>query len=146
MKKLIIIVAVVLATCGYSFGQELGVRIGSFTDGNAAVDALFSAGKFSKIHADVSFGHGLGIDALWDFLYKPIGGEALNVYVGAGAYTWIADPFWLGAVAEAGVDYRFKTIPLVIGADWRPRLSIIEETNFDVNGWGVNIRFVFGKK
>jgi hypothetical protein len=39
-----------------------------------------------------------------------------------------------------------KKYHFVIGADWRPRLSIIEETNFDVNGWGVNIRFVFGKK
>jgi hypothetical protein len=146
MKKILVILVFVLATCSYSFGQELGVRFGDVTAGHVAVDAMFSAGKFSKIHADVSFGSGVGVDALWDFLYKPLGGEAINLYLGAGPYVWIDDPFWLGLAAEAGLEYRFNSVPIAIGADWRPRLSLIETTDFHWEGFGVNVRFIFGRK
>lgn len=68
----------------YSFcnAQELGVRFGDVSGGSVAVDGVFSTSKFSRIHADVSFGNGAGIDILWDFLYRPLPGEAFNWYVG----------------------------------------------------------------
>lgn len=146
MKKVLLIVALFIATCSYSFSQEIGVRFGNVTAGHAALDVLFNTGKFSNIHADVSFGNGAGIDLLWDFLYKPLGGEALNLYIGAGPYAWIDDPFWLGATAEIGLEYRFNSAPFVIGVDYRPRLSIIESTDVHWEGFGLNIRYVFGKK
>ena len=33
-----------------------------------------------------SFGSGVGIDVLWDFLYRPLGDEAFNWYVGAEGF------------------------------------------------------------
>jgi hypothetical protein len=147
MKKIILVLALILVTCSYSFSQELGVRFGYYGKGNVAIDGIFGTGKFSRIHADVNFFHGgVGIDALWDFLYKPLGGEAFNWYLGAGAYTDIADPFILGIAGEIGLEYRFKGVPLAIGADWRPKLAILTETGFGADGFGFNIRYVFGKK
>lgn len=146
MKKIILIIAVVFATYGYSFAQELGVRFGNVSAGNVAVDGVFGTSKFTRIHADVSFGSGVGIDVLWDFLYRPIGGEAFNWYLGAGPYMQIDDPFWLGVAGEVGLEYRFNQVPIAIGADWRPALSIIETTDFHIGGFGVNVRFIFGKK
>ena len=147
MKKIILIIAVVMATCGYSFGQELGVRFGyGVGNGNAAIDGVFGAGKFSRIHADVGFGGGVGIDVLWDFLYKPIGGEALYWYIGAGPYTLIGDNFHLGVAGEIGLEYRFNKTPIVIGADYRPKLRIIDKTEFVSDVVALNIRYVFGKK
>ena len=55
--------------------QEIGVRFGGINGyGGAAVDAVFSGGQFNRIHADLGFYKGgMGIDALWDFIYRPLG-------------------------------------------------------------------------
>ena len=144
MKKLFLIVAVIIASYSYSGAQELGVRFGDVSGGNVAIDGIFETGQFSRIHADVSFGNGVGIDVLWDFLYRPLGGEAFNWYVGVGPYIQIDDPFWLGVVGEIGLEYRFNTVPIALGIDWRPALSVIESTDFHFNGFGFNVRYVFG--
>jgi len=68
MKKLYLILIIGLSTCTFSRAQELGVRFGDISGGNAAIDGVFSLGKFSRIHADVSFGNsGVGIGALLEF-------------------------------------------------------------------------------
>jgi hypothetical protein len=139
-----LILLITLSGIGFANAQELGVRFGDVSGGNVAVDAVFSLAKYSRLHADVSFGNGVGVDVLWDFLYRPLAGEAFNWYVGVGPYVRIDDPFWLGVVFEAGLEYRFNKIPIVIGADWRPAFSIIEETDFHWPGFGFNVRYVFG--
>ena len=87
--------------------QEVGLRFGnvpvSNESNNVAIDGIFSLGEFSRIHADVSFGDGVGIDALWDFLYRPLGDEAFNWYVGAGPSFFIGNDFWFGASGEIGI-------------------------------------------
>jgi hypothetical protein len=147
MKKYLI----VLVLCAGSFvskGQELGVRFGDVAGGNVALDALFKAGKFSRIHADLAFGNnGVGIEAVWNFLYKPLGGEAFYWYLGVGGSTRIGDDkFLLGPNGEIGLEYKFKTIPFSVSADWRPVLWVVEETDFNAGGCGINIRYVFGGK
>jgi len=144
MKKLLLILAVIIASYSYGNAQEIGVRFGDVSGGNVAIDGIFGTGEFSRIHADVSFGNGVGIDVLWDFLYRPIGGEAFNWYAGVGPYVQIDDPFWLGVVGEVGLEYKFNGVPIVIGGDWRPLFSIIETTDFHAGGFGFNIRYVFG--
>ena len=145
MKKLILLTTLGLLAGYRSNAQEIGVRFGDVSGGNVALDAVFSTSEFSRIHADVSFGKGVGIDVLWDFLYRPIGDDGFHWYVGVGPYTRIDDPFYLGVVAEGGIEYKFK-FPMVIGADWRPAFSIIETTDLHVQGFGVNVRYVFGDK
>jgi len=148
MRKLLFIVMFSFTMAGFAGAQELGVRFGDMTCGNKfAIDGVFVTGKFSRVHTDVSFGNNrVGIDALWDFLYKPLGEEAFNWYVGAGLYTILIDNFELGVAAEVGLEYKFKTVPIVLSADWRPAVSIIEETDLHAGGFGINVRYVFGKK
>ncbi|MFT6971330.1 MAG: hypothetical protein ACJAXX_001899 [Roseivirga sp.] len=129
-----------------SNAQELGVRFGNVTGGDYAIDAVFGTAKFSRIHANLSFGSEVvGIEALWDFIYRPIGVEAINWYVGVGPFLGLGNDFSLGAVGEIGLEYRFVEIPLAIGLDWRPAFEIIDETNFVPDGFGFNIRYVFSQ-
>lgn len=142
MKKYFLVI-IVVAGFSTANAQELGIRFGSITGGNVAIDGIFSMGEFSRIHADVSFGNGVGIDVLWDFLYRPLPGEAFNWYVGAGPYTFIGSNFELGVVGEIGLEYHFNEVPLAIGIDWRPYLRIIDNTDFGAEGVGLNVRYVF---
>lgn len=146
MKKLLLILTLTVSTIGFINAQELGVRFGNVSGGNVAVDGIFSTGQFSRIHADVSFGKGVGIDLLWDFLYRPLGEEAFNWYVGAGPYTFIGDPFALGIIGEIGLEYRFKEVPIALGGDWRPYFRLIDNTDFGAEGFGINVRWVFESK
>ncbi len=127
--------------------QEVGIRFGDALGNKSGVsiDGVFALGEFSRIHADVSFGSGVGIEALWDFLYRPIPNSPINWYVGVGPSLYLSSPFALGAAGEIGLEYRFKDIPLAIGADYRPIFVIVETTAF-VNSFGFNVRYVFGKK
>lgn len=97
MKKLTLIAAFMMITTIAS-AQEVGARWGDVTGGDVAVDAVFSLGKFSRVHGDISFGNGVGVDLLWNFMYRPVGGEALNWYAGVGPYAVFDDPFTLGLV------------------------------------------------
>jgi len=146
MKKQYLVVILILATYCYADAQEIGVRFGG-TNGNGgvALDGAFGSGP-GRIHADLGFYQGgVGIDALWDFVYKPLGGEAFNWYLGAGPTTYIGDDFWLGLTGEIGLEYRFNSVPISLGADWRPTLWVIKETEFGADSFGLNVRFRFGK-
>lgn len=146
MKKLILLSAFLFISA-LGFSQELGARFGEVLGNNVAIDAMVSTGKFNRLHLDVSFGdRGVGVEALWDFLYRPLGGEAFNWYAGAGPSILIGDPFLLGFSGEAGLEYRFNSVPIALGLDWRPTFYIIEDTDFDAGGFGFNVRYIFGKK
>ena len=148
MKKVLIVFALLTATLAVSQAQEIGVRFGSFTGyGGVALDGIFATGEFSRIHGDLSFGRGIGIDALWDFIYRPLGNEAFDWYLGAGPFLFIpfdsANDFGLGAIGELGLSYTFASVPISISGDWRPYFRLLETTNISFGGFGVNVRFVF---
>lgn len=149
-KKLIVVFAIIAGSALISNAQEVGIRFGGTSGfGGAAIDGVFAAGQFSRIHADLGFYKGgLGIDALWDFLYKPLNGEAFNWYLGVGPSTYIGDVFQLGFSGEIGLEYRFASAPIALGIDWRPTLWIVDEhsnTSFGADSFGINVRYVFGQ-
>ncbi len=143
MKKLIIAAAFVMVSQA-GLAQEVGARFGDVLGNSIAVDGIFNTGKFNRLHADVSFGDGVGVELLWNFLYRPLSGEAFKWYVGAGVSTLIDDPFWLGVSGEAGLEYRFNKVPISLSADWRPTFYFIDDTDFRSGGFGINARWVFG--
>jgi len=143
MKKAMLVLCMLLFGVTLVKAQEIGVRFGDISGGNVAVDAVFGTSKLSRMHGDVSFGDGVGIDLLWDFLYRPLGNEAFDWYAGIGPYTFLGDPFQLGVVAEIGLEYHFKGFPLALGGDWRPFFRLIDNTDFGWGGFGFNARFVF---
>ncbi len=147
MKTIRIAVTMVilsLAAINMGQAQELGIRFGDAlaNKSSVAIDGVFSLGEFSRIHADVSFGNGVAVEALWDFLYRPIPDAPINWYVGVGPSLYLSSPFALGASGEIGLEYRFKDVPLAIGVDYRPTIVIIETSAF-VNSFGLNVRYVF---
>ena len=143
MRKIIFALSFVFISIFSSNAQELGFRFGDVTGGNVAIDVAIPMGETTRIHADISFGDGLGIDLLWDFIYQPLGEENLHWYAGLGPYTFLGSPFQLGAVGELGLEYKFDEIPLIIGVDWRPYFRLIDNTNFGLNSFGVNLRWGF---
>lgn len=140
MKNIILVFTLILSSA--LSAQEIGIRFGEVTGNNVAVDGVFDFDG-SRIHANVSFGDGLGLDALYDFVYKPIGDEAINWYAGVGASSYIEDDFNLGVSGEIGLEYVFNNAPIVIGFDYRPTFWIIDDTDFEWGGFGLNIRYVF---
>ncbi|TXE14777.1 outer membrane insertion C- signal [Algoriphagus aquimarinus] len=144
IKLLGLVLFLVTASFYQANAQELGIRFGNFNGNNVAVDGVFALGEFSRVHADVSFGgNGVGIDALWNPIYKPVGTSEFNYYLGFGPSLFIGDPFGLGVAGEAGIEYAFDDVPIVIGADWRPNFRLIENTNFFADQFGLNIRWRF---
>lgn len=139
-----------------SQAQEVGIRFGNNWGNHAAIDAIFSAGKYSRIHADLSFGGGVSAEALWDFVYRPLGSDGIHWYAGVGLSTFIGDNdssdndndnsgFQLGVPGEIGLEYRFKQAPLALGIDWRPVFVIVQNTSFSAGEFGLNFRYVFGR-
>jgi hypothetical protein len=121
--------------------QELGLRFGHLNGNNVALDAIFSTGKYSRVHADVSFGNnGLGLDALWNPIYDDISDTNLKLYAGFGPSVYLADNFRLGAAGEVGIEYAFSEVPITLGLDYRPYLFLVEVTEFR-SGFGLNARW-----
>ncbi len=145
--KLIFIAAFAVFAITGSNAQELGIRFGGTNShGGVAVDGVFGVGQFSRIHANFGvYKGGVGIDALWDFLYKPLSAEAFNWYLGVGPSTYIGNDFWLGVSGEIGLEYRFHGAPVALGFDWRPTFWVLKETSFGAGSFGLNVRYVFGK-
>jgi len=145
-RHFLAVITLVIAGALVTNAQEVGIRFGGTNSrGGAAIDGVFSAGQFSRIHADLGiYKGGIGIDALWDFLYKPLGDEAFNWYLGVGPSTFLGEDFWLGVSGEIGLEYRFTGAPISLGIDWRPTFWILEETSFSSGSFGLNVRYVFG--
>lgn len=131
-----------------AYSQEAGIRFGNtlIAKNGVAIDGVFALGKFSRIHADLSFGSGgVGVEALWDFLYRPIPDSPINWYVGAGPALFLGNPFGLAVAGEVGLEYRFEDAPIALGLDFRPTFILIEKTDFYGN-FGFNARYIFGKR
>jgi hypothetical protein len=142
MKKLFLIL--LISPFFYSLSaQEIGLRFGEMAGNNIAIDGTFDF-KVGRLHTDISFGEGVGIDIIYDFMYNPIM-ESSNIYyyVGMGVISLIHSDFELGATGEAGIELRFRTIPFVLGIDYRPSIIVIGNTDFHWNGFGFNMRYVF---
>ena len=106
-----------------------------------AIDGVLTTTNFTRIHADISFVNGVGVDALLDFTYQPIEGEVLHGYVGAGPYEFSGEPLKIGLMTEVGWAYQFKNVPLILAMDWRPAVLILSTMKLNVQGIGLIVRY-----
>lgn len=143
MKKLILLISF-CSVISATKSQEVGLRFGDVLGSNVAIDAVISIGQFNRVHANLSFRHGLGVEAIWDVQVRPLGPEGLAWYIGVGPSLLFDDPFLLGASGEIGIEYRFTNAPIALGLDWRPTLFLIQDVDFSARGFGFNARYVFG--
>ncbi len=148
MKLIKILSIIALVTSGVlaSNAQEFGVRFGGINgSGGIGVDAAFETGQYSRFHSDIGiYKLGVGLNALWDFVDRPVSDEALNWYVGIGPSMYVGSRSWLGISGEIGLEYRFLSVPIALGIDWRPTYWLVNNTRFGADSFGINMRFVFG--
>ncbi len=142
MQKIVLVSF--LMCIGYHLSaQEIGVRFGDMYGNNVALDATIPI-KNKRIHASVSFGSNVGVDAIYDFAVEPIfRSPDLRYYVGVGLTTLFASEFKLGVMGELGIEYSFPRTPLSLGLDYRPAIMIIEKMDFIYGNFGLNIRYRF---
>jgi len=122
--------------------QEIGVRFGDMYGNNIGLDGTIPI-KDKRIHASVSFGDNIGIDALYDFAVESIfRSPDLHYYAGVGLTTLFSSEFKLGVVGELGLEYSFPRTPLSIGLDYRPAIIVLEKMDFTYGNFGLNVRYI----
>ena len=126
-----------------SQAQEVGLRFGDMDGNNIGIDLVIPI-KDKRIHSTVTFGDNVGLDAIYDFAVNPVFKKSgFNYYVGIGLTTLFASEFKFGVMGELGFEYRFRSVPLVLGLDYRPAVIILEKMDFIYANFGMNIRYVF---
>ncbi|MCF6222314.1 MAG: hypothetical protein L3J34_01170 [Flavobacteriaceae bacterium] len=141
MKKLLFIL-ILCPFFNFLIAQEIGIRLGEMAGNNVAIDAVYPL-KEGRIHGNIIFGNGVGIDVIYDFIYKPIQGlPNFHYYLGIGITTLFKSDYELGAATEVGIAYQFTGSPLTLSLDYRPSIIVLESTIFHWNGFGLNFRYV----
>lgn len=142
MKK-IALVLLFMAGCAGLEAQEVGLRFGDMDGNNIAIDAVIPIEQ-RRIHTSVSFGDNVGLDVLYDFVVAPVfKNTGFNYYAGIGLTSLFASEFKLGVMGELGFEYRFRSVPLVAGLDYRPAVIVVEKMDFVYANFGFNFRYRF---
>ena len=119
------------------------MRFGDMDGNNIGIDLVIPI-KDKRIHSTVTFGDNVGLDAIYDFAVNPVFKKSgFNYYVGIGLTTLFASEFKFGVMGELGFEYRFHSVPLVLGLDYRPAVIILEKMDFIYGNFGMNIRYAF---
>jgi len=141
MQKIVLVCLMFFAY--HLSAQEIGVRFGDMYGNNIAMDATIPI-KNNRIHATVSFGGNVGVDAIYDFAVASIfRSPDLRYYAGVGLTTLFASEFKLGVMGEVGLEYGFPRTPLTVGLDYRPAIMVIEKMDFIYGNFGLNVRYRF---
>jgi hypothetical protein len=141
MQKIVLVCLMFFAY--HLSAQEIGVRFGDMYGNNIALDATLPINN-KRIHATVSFGSNVGVDAIYDFAVASMfRSPDLRYYAGIGVTTLFASEFKLGVMGEVGIEYGFPRTPLTVGLDYRPAIMIIEKMDFIYGNFGLNLRYRF---
>ena len=151
MKKLFLLSITIIAFTLSANSQEiadnaLGLRLGDSDGFGAEISYQRALSDYNRLEfglgwRDKSDYSAIRAVGLYQWVWQLDGN--FNWYAGVGANTFLGDPFQLGVLGEVGIEYHFNGAPIALGADWRPHLNIIEDTNFSADNFGFNARFVF---
>ena len=149
MKKILAIAVALTAFMAVAAAQPraLGVRFGSpsFNPGfGAELSYQHGLGTTNFIEFDLGWSTaGINGTASWDYIIAEFGG-GFNFYAGPGANLGlVGDYFFVGALAQVGLEYQFGTIPFNVSLDWRPTFYLIPETRFSPSGVALSLRYRF---
>ncbi len=149
MKKLLAIAVALTAFVAVAAAQPraLGVRFGSpsFNPGfGAELSYQHGLGTTNFIEFDLGWSTaGINGTASWDYLIAEFGG-GFHFYAGPGANLGlVGDYFFVGALAQVGLEYQFGTIPFNVSLDWRPTFYLVPETRFSPSGVALSLRYRF---
>ncbi len=149
MKKLLAIAVALTAFVAVAAAQPraLGVRFGSpsFLPGfGAELSYQHGLGTTNFIEFDLGWSTaGINGTASWDYVIAEFGG-GFDFYAGPGANLGlVGDYFFVGALAQVGLEYQFGTIPFNVSLDWRPTFYLVPETRFSPSGVALSLRYRF---
>ena len=149
MKKLLAIAVALTAFVAVAAAQPraLGVRFGSpsFNPGfGAELSYQHGLGTTNFIEFDLGWSTaGINGTASWDYILAEFGG-GFDFYAGPGANLGlVGDYFFVGALAQVGLEYQFGTIPFNVSLDWRPTFYLVPETRFSPSGVALSLRYRF---
>lgn len=155
MKKVLVLAAFIF---GLSFMAEaqsaIGVRFGGLQRLGGEISYQQAMGS-NRLEVDLGFNFddnydAIGLVAIYQWVY-PINAfpQGFNWYwgVGADAGIWTYDvvdetDITVGVDGQLGIEYNFD-FPLQISLDWRPRFSVIPDTDFGGGDIALGLRYRF---
>lgn len=119
---------------------EFGLRIGDTRGGALALDAVLPL-RQNRLRANLGITDGLSIAGLYDWTFNLP--DNFQWYLGAGAILDFENELNLAAAGEIGIEYKFFEVPISFGIDWRPAIELTDDTRFNSDSFGINIRYTF---
>jgi hypothetical protein len=146
MKKLLLTLAVAIASLGAAQAQgynwAVGVRLGGDSAG-ASVKYRMDSSRGLEFLASSYWGGGFMLTGLYE-RYIPVIDRGFSFYYGAGAHLGgHEEAFALGADGIIGLEYQFDAVPLALSFDWKPMLNIAEEFGFWGGDFALGVRITF---
>ncbi len=146
MKKLILSIAIAVASIGAAQAQDynwaVGLRMGGDTGGISAKHKIGPSSAIEGI-ASAYWDDGFMLTALYE-RYIPVFGQGFNFFYGAGAHLGNFDEvFILGVDGILGLEYNFARVPISLSLDWKPAFNIIEDTDFWAADIALGVRVTF---
>ncbi len=157
MKRLLFLTTVVLASLfslsanaqgGNGYKNAIGIR------GGWGADLSYQRylAPSSRIEGTLGFNrYGFSAGATYQWLFDlPVNTSGIwQWYAGAGAGmgAWsnndFKEGFSLGVLAQAGIEYTFPKIPLLLSVDYRPGFYFTPDNEADWTGIAFGVRYCF---
>ncbi len=155
MRKLFLLAVLFLCVAVTSGAQDfhgnrnsIGIRGGW----GAEVSYQRYIAPLNRIEATLGFNRfGFDITGIYQWMFDIHSDES-------GQFRWYAGPgvsmgswsnkhfskgFGLGFLGQAGIEYAFESVPLLLSLDYRPGIFLAPEAHFDWTGFGFGIRYCF---
>lgn len=146
-KKCVVVLVLLFAVTGLRAQDGIlgvGVMVGEPTGISAKLMAgrgnAFSGGAAWSIASDVFYFQVDYLRYFYDVFPVPQG--ALPLYAGIGGGATLKDDPVLGPRVPLGMAYFFEDTPVEVFAEVAPRIIVVPDTDFDVQGV-VGVRFLF---
>lgn len=94
---------------------------------------------------------GFSVEGMYQFM-NDINADAPGEFkwyygAGAGLGAWnhkdYKTGFSFGILGQAGIEYSFAKVPIMVSLDYRPGFYLVPEFNFDWSGFALGIRYCF---
>lgn len=151
MKKIITVIAVLLAAAAVSFAQPraIGVRV---TNGAEISYQSAMGTNFAEFDLGWSPNY-INLAAVYDIVFSSV--DNFNFYAGPGADLFLhnaiddkdakssTQQFGVGIAGQLGMEYQISAIPMNISLDWRPVIRLIGTTGFGWDSIALGLRYRF---
>jgi hypothetical protein len=152
-KALFILAAMMLCFCAYAQGingyrQAIGIRGGW----GAEISYQRYVAPENRFEGTIGINRfGFSVEGVYQWMYDiaaDVPGE-LKWYAGGGAGlgAWsnkdFNTGFSAGILGQAGIEYSFANVPLMLSVDYRPGFYFVPEFRFDWSGFALGIRYCF---